>query len=182
MADLFLVHLDHIFPVEDDLAGDDFAGRVRDQAEDGEGADGLPAATLPNQPDNLARLDVIRDAGDSLDDPLFCVEVGLQVLEIQFLNQLLFVRMRERPHQLRIVIEMILDGRLVAAGDEQDLLDSVLYQFLHNVLDDWLPGHRKHLFRLRFCRWKQAGSVTGHGHNSTTNHSLEYTPRSLNIH
>ena len=77
VADLLLVHLDDIFAFEEDLAGDYLSGRVRDQAEDREGANGLPAAALAHESDDLARLNVIRNARDSLDNPLFCVEIGL---------------------------------------------------------------------------------------------------------
>ena len=48
------------------------------------------------------------------------------------------------------MIEVILDGRFVAAGDKQNLLDTVADQFFDHVLHDRLAGHGQHFFRLRF--------------------------------
>src|SRR3546814_16894387 len=43
------------------------------------------------------------------------------------------------------MVEVILDGGLAAAGDEDDLLDSGLTRLLHPVLDERLVDDRKHL-------------------------------------
>ena len=79
------------------------------------------------------------------------VDVGL--IELKRLEQILLVRRGERPLQFRIEIEMILDGALVAAGNEENLFYAVCREFLSDVLHDGLARHRQHFFRLRFrCR------------------------------
>src|SRR3546814_5511081 len=44
----------------------------------------------------------------------------------------------QRLHQLEVMVEVILDGGLAAAGEEDDLIDSGLTRLLHPVLDDRL--------------------------------------------
>src|SRR3989442_9741931 len=57
----------------------------------------------------------------SLHDALPILEkMRAQLLEAQLTEQLLLVGGREDAKQLRIVVEMILDGSFVAAGDEQE--------------------------------------------------------------
>ena len=75
MPDLVLVHLEDVFAFEENLAADDLAGRVRNKPEHREGADTLAATTLTHQSENLARHDVIADAVDRLNRPLFSEKV-----------------------------------------------------------------------------------------------------------
>src|SRR3972149_6787840 len=49
VPDLVLVHLDELFALEVDGAGDDLAGRHRYQAEDGEGGDGVAATAFAHE-------------------------------------------------------------------------------------------------------------------------------------
>ena len=83
VPDLVLVHLEEVFALEEDLAADDLARRVRDQPQDRERADALAAAALADEAERLARLDVVGDAVDGLDDALFREEVRPQVLDLQ---------------------------------------------------------------------------------------------------
>ena len=99
-------------------------------------------------------------------------EVGLQRLELQFPQQVLLVGLRQRLEQFRVVVEVVLDRRLAAAGDEQDLLDAVRNQFLHHVLHDRLARHRQHFLGLRFGGRQQAGPQTRDGNDCALNHHL----------
>ena len=82
-ADLFLVGLEQVLALEEDLAADDLPGWVGDQSQYGEGADGLAAAALPDQAHDLSRLDVVADAVDRLHHPVVGEEVGPQVLYLE---------------------------------------------------------------------------------------------------
>ena len=66
VADLGVGQLQQVLTVEDDLAADDLAGRVRDQAHDRQGADALAAAALADKAQRLSLFDLIRDAIDRL--------------------------------------------------------------------------------------------------------------------
>src|ERR1051326_9194306 len=74
--------------------------------------------------------------------------------------------------QLRVVVEMIFDGGLVAAGDEENLLDAVGDQLLDHVLHDRLARHRQHFLGLRFRCRKKTRSQTRHGDHCALNHLL----------
>ena len=83
VPDLVLVHLEDVFAFEENLAADDLAGRVRNKPEHREGADTLAATTLTHQSENLARHDVIADAVDRLNRPLFSEKVRAKVAYLQ---------------------------------------------------------------------------------------------------
>ena len=83
LADLVLVQLQEVFALEEDFAGDDVARRDGDEPQEGERADALAAAGLTHEAERLAFLDVVGDAVDGLDDALFGVEVGPQILDLQ---------------------------------------------------------------------------------------------------
>jgi hypothetical protein len=59
-----------------------------------------------------------------------------------------FAAFPQSAHEFVVEVEVIFDGTLVSARDEQDLLDSVCLQFLDYVLDHGLLGNRQHLLRL----------------------------------
>src|SRR5918912_14366 len=63
-----LRELQKIPPFERRLAADDLAGRNRDQPEDRHRADALARTGLTDDSERLARIDVVRDSVDGLDD------------------------------------------------------------------------------------------------------------------
>ena len=65
--------------------------------------------------------------------------------------------------QLEAVVEVVFDGALLAAGDDDDLLDPGGHGFLHRVLDDRLVDQRQHLLGLRLGRREDAGAPAGGG-------------------
>ena len=105
-------------------------------------------------------------------DPLAgVVEVRPEFLETKFLDQILLVAGAQQPHQLRVRVEMILDGGLVAARYEQDLFDGVGDQFLRHVLHDGLARHRQHLLGLALSGGQQARAEAGRWHDGAVDHS-----------
>ena len=60
-------------------------------------------------------------------------------------------------------VEVILDGALVAAGDEDDLLEPRGHRLLDHILDRRLVDQRQHLLRLRLGGGEEAGSESGSG-------------------
>src|SRR3546814_2700495 len=72
----------------------------------------------------------------------------------------------QRLHQLEVMVEVILDGGLAAAGDEDDLLDSGLTRLLHPVLDERLVDDRKHLLGDRLGGRQKARDERSEEHTS----------------
>ena len=56
---------------------------------------------------------------------------------------------------------MVFDHALVAAGDEDEMLDSGLFRFLHDVLENGTVDHRQHLLRHRLGGGQETGAETG---------------------
>ena len=67
----------------------------------------------------------------------------------------------EQVLQLVGVVEMVLDGALLAAGDDDDLLDAGGDCFLDAVLDDRLVDERQHLLGLRLGGGQEPRSPAG---------------------
>ncbi len=55
-------------------------------------------------------------------------------------------------------IEMVFQGGLTPARDDQDVVDPGAKGLLDDVLDARLVDHRQHLLGLRFGRRKEAGA------------------------
>ena len=66
--------------------------------------------------------------------------------------------------------------RLVAAGDEEDLLDGVGDQFLDDVLHDRLAPDRQHLLGLGLGGGQKPRAEAGHGHDSAVDHLTNIQP------
>ena len=62
--------------------------------------------------------------------------------------------------QLDRTVEVILDGALVAAGDDQDVVDAAFAGLLDHVLDHRLVDDRQHLFWLRLGCREEPGAKT----------------------
>ena len=77
-----LVERQQVGALEADRARDP-AGRLRDQAQDRIGGDGLAAAALADHRQRLAFADLERDAVDRAVDAVRRAEVGLQILDFE---------------------------------------------------------------------------------------------------
>src|SRR5579883_1981248 len=71
--------------------------------------------------------------------------------------------------QLVAVIEMILDRRLAAAGDEDELLDAGRLRLLEGVLDERLVDDWQHLLRHRLGGRQETGPQPADGENGSAN-------------
>ena len=67
----------------------------------------------------------------------------------------------EQVLQLVAVVEVVLDRPLLAAGDDDDLLDAGSDGLLDRVLDDGLVDERQHLLGLRLGGGQEAGPPPG---------------------
>ncbi len=67
----------------------------------------------------------------------------------------------EQVLELVGVVEVVFHGALLAAGDEDHLLDAGADSLLDAVLDDRLVDQRQHLFGLRIGGGKEACPPTG---------------------
>src|SRR5262249_14533787 len=70
---------------------------------------------------------------------------------------------------------MVLDRRLTAAGDEEDLLDAVRYQLLDHVLHDGLARYGQHFLGLGLGSREKTSAETGDRDNRAFNHLLNIT-------
>ena len=73
------------------------------------------------------------------------------------------VALAQRVFQLVGEVEMILDHRLVAAGDEDEMLDAGGAGLIHHMLEGGPVDDRQHLFRDRLGRREKASAETGDG-------------------
>ncbi len=73
-----------------------------------------------------------------------------------YLEQLLFALGFERVLQLKRYVEVILNGGLAAAGDDDDVLNAGMHGFLDAVLDEGLVHQREHLLGLRLGGGKKS--------------------------
>jgi hypothetical protein len=75
----------------------------------------------------------------------------------------------EQLLQLDRAVEVVLDGLLASAGDDQDVLDPGPDGLLDHVLDGGLVDQGQHLLGLRLGRREEAGPEPGR-----RNHGLAY--------
>ena len=64
-----------------------------------------------------------------------------------------------------MAVEMVLDDALVAAGDEDEMLDPGGARLVHHVLDDRPVDDRQHLLGHGLGRRQEARAETGNGKN-----------------
>ena len=76
---------------------------------------------------------------------------------------LLVAALRERPVELELDVEVVLDHRLVAAGDENEVLDARGPRLVDHMLDDRPVDDRQHLFRHGLGCGKKARAQSGDG-------------------
>ncbi len=69
----------------------------------------------------------------------------------------------EQMLQLKTDVEMILDGDLAAAGDDNNILHAGMNRLFHAVLNQRLIDQRKHFLGLRLGCRKKSGAEPGCG-------------------
>ncbi len=74
------------------------------------------------------------------------------------LEQIRFVALFQHAFELIADIEVIFDGLLAAAGDDEDLIAAGGHGFFDAVLDDGLIDQRKHFLGLSFSCGQEAGA------------------------
>ena len=135
----------------DELADDRSLGDddvVRE--DDGEG---LVADQLPGHEDGVAEAELLLLA--------HVADLG-QVADVAHATEHLDVAAGlEQVLELVGGVEVVLDGPLLAAGHDDDLLDAGGHRLLDRVLDDRLVDERQHLLRLRLGRRQEAGAPAG---------------------
>ena len=72
--------------------------------------------------------------------------------------------------ELEGMIEMVLDRRLVPAGDKDELFNPRGGGFLDGILDQRLVDDRQHFLRHRLRGGKKAGAEPADGKNGFPNH------------
>ena len=77
----------------------------------------------------------------------------------------------ERVLKLELAVEVVLDHTLVAAGDEDEMLDAGLARLVDHVLDQRPVDHRQHLLRHGLGRGQEPGAQSGHGENGFADRS-----------
>ncbi len=83
------------------------------------------------------------------------------------------VPLAQRALQIRGMVEMILEGRLATAGDEDEMFDAGGGRFLDRVLDQRLIDHRQHFLGHRLGGGQEPGAETSdrkHAFADTTGH------------
>ena len=73
--------------------------------------------------------------------------------------------LEQRHFQLELAVEMILDDALVAAGDEDEMLDAGLARLVDDVLDQRPVDDRQHFLRHGLGRGQEPGAEAGDGKN-----------------
>jgi hypothetical protein len=66
-------------------------------------------------------------------------------------------------------VKVVLDHRLLPAGDEDEMLDAGLARLVHHMLDQRPVHHRQHLLGHRLGGGQEAGAESGHRENSFAN-------------
>ena len=69
----------------------------------------------------------------------------------------------QRHFQLELAVEMIFDDALVAAGDEDEMLDAGLARLVDDVLDERPVDDRQHFLRHGLGRRQEPGAEAGDG-------------------
>ena len=93
------------------------------------------------------------------------VEPGIGSSSVRNFERVVLLALEQRHLQLELAVEMVLDDALVAAGDEDEMLDAGLAGLVDDVLDQRPVDHRQHLLRHGLGRRQEPGAEAGHGEN-----------------
>ena len=75
----------------------------------------------------------------------------------------------EQMFQLKADVEMVFDGGLATAGDNNNILNPGMHGFFDAILDQRFVHQRQHFLGLRFRGRKEAGAESGGWENCFTN-------------
>ena len=73
----------------------------------------------------------------------------------------LLAALNQGQFEFELAVEMVLDHRLMAAGDEDKMLDTGLPRLVHHVLDQRAVHHGQHFLRHGLGSRQEAGAETG---------------------
>jgi len=79
--------------------------------------------------------------------------------------------------ELKLPVEVVLDHALVAAGDEDEMLDAGFHRFVDHMLDQWAVDHGQHLLRHGLGRRQETGAKPRHGEHRLADASSHADPR-----
>ena len=150
IAAMFLVGLDALFQA----AGAEAAfhrHHVRQQHREG-----LVADDIARAPDRMAKPERGLLAGEA-------GRAGGREVGHQRLIFLLLVSLLERVLEFVGHVEMVLDHRLAATGDEDEMLDAGLARLIHDMLKHGPVDDRQHFLRHGFRGGQEARAKTGDG-------------------
>src|SRR5262245_19317879 len=88
--------------------------------------------------------------------------------------------LRERVFELELAVEMVLDDSLVAAGDEDEMLDAGLARLVDHVLNQRPVDDRQHLLRHGLGGRQEPGAQPGDWKNSLANDHGSITSDGVN--
>ena len=86
---------------------------------------------------------------------------GLRQVALQFVERPVLAARFERVLELELLVEMVLDDRFVAAGDEDEVLDAGLARLVHRVLDQRPVDDREHFLGHGLGGRQETGAETG---------------------
>ena len=120
--------------------------------------EGLVADELTGAPDRMAQAERLLLAGEAR-------LPGLRLILGQKLELLGLAAAFERAVELVGDVEMVLDHRLVAAGDEDEVLDPGGARLIDHVLHDGAVDDAQHLLGDSLGCRQEPGAETGDGQN-----------------
>ncbi len=88
---------------------------------------------------------------------------GARQIARQELEVGLALALGQRQLELELAVEVILDHRLVAAGDEDEMLDAGLARLVDHVLDQRAVDHRQHFLGHRLGGREEPRAEAGDG-------------------
>ena len=91
-----------------------------------------------------------------------------------FVGEVLLAAALEKRLELLRHVEVILDGVLAAAGDEDDVGDAGGDRLLDAVLDGRLVDERQHFLGLRLGGGEKTGAEAGGGEDGLTNRQRSF--------
>ena len=118
--------------------------------------EGLVADQLAGAPDGVAEAQRLLLAGEA-------GLAGLRQVALQLVQRPDLAAHFERVFELELLVEMVLDHRFVAPGDEDEMLDPGLARLVDRVLDQRPVDDRQHFLGHRLGGGQETGAKAGHG-------------------
>jgi hypothetical protein len=96
----------------------------------------------------------------------------------EIIEDLVLLPFQQRHLKLELAVEMIFNDPLVAAGHEDEMLDSGRAGLVHNMLDQGPIDYRQHLLRHCLGGRQEPGAKAGDGKYSFTDgfHAIAIGP------